>query len=402
MLVQIATRDAGQKESAAREARRDTWASLRPRAAHVYVENRCHLKCEHCYESEESHPPAQHGALSVDEYADLFDELASLGVLYLTLSGGEIFLRRDLFDIVAEARKRRFAVTLFTSGTHINEAKADRIAELKVTRVEITIYSHDPEVHDRFTGAKGSWARSVRALELLAARGVQTKLKFNLMTFNVDHIDDIIALAERVGADWQFDPTVKPKLDGDRSPLRFAVPPDEIRRKVLSRPDLYAACRKHAPEDLCSGQASLLGHDDALCGAGRSHLAVGAAGELLACGFFAQPFGSLKEGSLTDQWLESQQLDAVRQATLNKMTSCPSCELNTTCSPCMAYSAVEHDGDMGQCASDSRQFAEAVHGLTVRRVDANRKMSAGRSLPLLGNQTFEPPPAKPDAINLEP
>src|SRR5690606_21250906 len=102
-----------------RTANADRWQDIRPRTAQIYVENRCNLKCNHCYESEESHPPEQY-AMSVDDYAKLFDELADLGVLYLTFTGGEIFLRRDMLDIIELARKKRFSVTLFTSGTLIN------------------------------------------------------------------------------------------------------------------------------------------------------------------------------------------------------------------------------------------------------------------------------------------
>ena len=74
-----------------------------------------------------------------------------MGVLWLTFSGGEVFLRRDFLDIVALARKKRFSVTVYSSGTLINEKKADRLAELKVSRIELSIYSHDPALHDEFT-----------------------------------------------------------------------------------------------------------------------------------------------------------------------------------------------------------------------------------------------------------
>ena len=119
-----------------------------PTAALIYVINKCHLKCDHCYESETSHPT--HHQLSLDDYDRIFDQLADMGVLWLTFSGGEVFLRRDFLDIVALARKKRFSVTVYSSGTLINEKKADRLAELKVSRIELSIYSHDPALHDEF------------------------------------------------------------------------------------------------------------------------------------------------------------------------------------------------------------------------------------------------------------
>lgn len=353
---------------------------VRPTTALVYVENACHLKCEHCYESEESHPKEH--ALSLDDYAKIFDGLANIGVLDLTLSGGEIFLRRDLFDIVKLARDRRFNVALFTSGTLINAEKADKIAALNVAEVQITVYSPDPAVHDRFTQIPRSHERSVRALELLRDRGVRTVLKTNVMTFNVDALDGLITLAKSVGALYQFDPTVRPKMDGDRSPLRFAVSPEELRRKVFNRPDLTPAFQRLSPGELCRGDASVLRDEDTMCGAASDTLSVGADGGLYACSFYPVPAGNVRATSVEDIWFGSPQLEEVRSKSLGQMSGCSSCGFRSTCSPCMAYGLIEND-DLGGCNSASRQAAEALNLMAQKKERANEKMERGRPLPLV-------------------
>lgn len=385
------------KSADLKKERRAKWKHLRPRNALIYVENRCHMKCDHCYESSESHPPA-HG-MSLDEYKKLFDELADLGVLRLTLTGGEVFLRRDLFEIIAAARERRFDVELFTSGTHIDETKAKRLKELNVSKVEITIYSHMSNVHDDFTHIPGSHGRSVAALRYLHEAGVATALKANLMTFNIDHIDGLIELAESLNATWSLDPTVKPKMNGDRSPLRFALSPDVLRKKVLSRPELYSAFRRLAPDDLCDGRTGILTDGDHMCGAGRGTLAIGADGGVLPCGFFPTAAGNIKEESLDDIWFSSSFMDDVREQTFGKMTACTSCDVKSSCGPCMAYSVVE-SGDIGGCATSSRQLAEAATLLAQKKVQKNTSMERGRGLPLL-NDAFEVP-MNPPRLNTEP
>lgn len=385
---------------AAREERKARWQHLRPTQAHITIENRCHLKCEHCFETEATHPAEHAYALTLADYERLFDELAEIGVLYVTLTGGEIFLRKDLFEIIDAARQRRFAVTLYTSGTPITPDKADRLAALKVHEVQVSIYSHDPAVHDRFTGTEGSHAKSVRALRLLNERGVRTLLKSNVMTFNVEHLDELIALATSVGADYQLDPTVKPKMNGDRSPLRFAVPPEVVQRLVYSRPELYAAFRRRAPEEYCTGEASLLDPKGHICGAGYAAISVGAEGGVYACNFFPEPAGNLlKDGSLSDIWYGAVQLDGVRKTTFDKMHSCSSCQLNTTCMPCMAYSLVENDDHLG-CSTPAKEGAEQLRALAEARVRSERKMARGTALPLVGEQTAPPPPLKSGAVGL--
>ena len=184
MLIQI-----GSKKSSA--VLRD-YSHVKPvtyaNSALVYVEHKCHLACKHCYESEETHPTGNR--LSVDDYKKIFAELKKLGVMYLAISGGEIFLRRDVLDIVAEARRQRFWVKLLTSGTHINEAKAKRIKELKVGRVEVSLYSSKAEAHDDFTQRPGSHGRTQNAVKILQKYGVPTVVKTNIMPFNIDDLED--------------------------------------------------------------------------------------------------------------------------------------------------------------------------------------------------------------------
>lgn len=385
-------------EARAEEERRARWAGLHARSALVYVENRCHLKCEHCYESEESHPT--HLKMSADDYERVFDELAGIGVLRLALTGGEIFLRKDILDIVAHAKQRRFFLTLYTSGTLIDEKKADRLAELKVNEVHISVYSHEPEVHDRFTGVQGSHAKSVRALQLLNERGITTVLKSNLTTFNVDSFDELTALATSLGAEWQLDPTVRARMDGDTLPLQYALSPEQLRRKVLSRPDLAAHFRQRSAEQVCEGMHPMTDDGNVMCAAAQSTLAVGADGSVLACGFFPVAAGNLKERSLADIWYGSEQLDQVRRKRFETMTACPTCDVKSTCSPCMAQSVVEH-GDMGACNDTSRRLAEGLRDMAHHKARANEKMSKGRSLPLVETR-FEPPGPRGRALTVEP
>jgi radical SAM protein with 4Fe4S-binding SPASM domain len=376
-------------EAKARQERAARWKDLRPSSVTLYLENGCNLRCQHCYETEESHPKQDH--LLLADYERIFDELVEMGVLFLHFTGGEIFLNREAMDIFRAAKKRRFSMTIFTSGTLLNEKKIDALAEIAPRSVEISLYSHDPKVHDNFTQIPGSHAKSVRALRMLADRGITTVLKSNLMTFNGDHIDELIALAKELGADFQFDPTVKPRMNGNRDPLRFALSPDEIRRKVLNRPDLFAAFEKNTPDDYCHGDASLLANDSILCGAARGIISIGADGGVYACGFFPTEGGTLKNHSLKDIYYGSAQFDSIRQTTFDKMTACQSCDVKSTCKPCMAYGQVEH-GDHRECATASHTLASAIALQSEMQLKNNAKMNHGRPLPLLNAQDFSRAP----------
>lgn len=366
----------------------DRWADVFPTFAHLYVDNACNLKCKHCYESDVSHPPDRASQLTFDEYRTLFDELKALGVLVVTFSGGEPFLRRDLLDLVDLARQKRFAVRIYTSGTLINAAKADRIAAANVSEVQISLYSADAEVHDAFTQVPGSWARSVEALRLLNARGVKTVLKATVMRLNIDALPAIKTLAHSLGARCELDPLLHPKMDGDESPLEQLVPPDELARKFFDQPQLVQVMKGHDLDDVCTGVAAR-GHDTPNCAAARSIVTIGAKGEVAPCALFPVDGGSIRDHSLSDIWFRSTLFDQVRATTFGRMKTCTSCSVKSTCDPCMAYGLVENDDHLA-CNVGSLNVATALRTHAERRHKSERKMANGRSLPVLDREHARP------------
>jgi len=78
-----------------------------PLSVHVDLTMRCNERCVHCYRVIEDRPE-----LTTAEVKALLADLARAGTLYLTFSGGEIFLRPDLFELIAEAKRLRFDLRL--------------------------------------------------------------------------------------------------------------------------------------------------------------------------------------------------------------------------------------------------------------------------------------------------
>jgi len=142
-----------------------------PLSVQVDLTYRCNERCVHCYLDHEDH-----GEMTTGEITSLFDQLADAGVLFLTLSGGEILMRKDFFEILEHARARTFSVKLKTNAVMIRRKEAERIRSLGVHAVQISIYSHRPEVHDLITRIPGSFERSVRAIRFLRASGLNVTI----------------------------------------------------------------------------------------------------------------------------------------------------------------------------------------------------------------------------------
>jgi len=78
--------------------------------------------------------------LSTEEIKDFLRQAAKEGSLFLTLTGGEPMLRKDLWEILEYARSLQFITNIITNGTLMNETFADNILNLGIIKVDISIY----------------------------------------------------------------------------------------------------------------------------------------------------------------------------------------------------------------------------------------------------------------------
>src|SRR6267154_1812905 len=187
-----------------------------PLSVQLDLTYRCNERCIHCYLDHHDH-----GEMTTAEIKDLLDQMAEAGVFYLTISGGEILMRRDFFEILEHARARTFCVKLKTNGVLIRKKEAERLRALGVETVQISIYSHRPEVHDAITKMPGSFRQSIDAVRFLRTQGLTVTLANVLMVQNAHDYLGVKALAAELDAKFTVDPTITPMMDGDRSILKL-------------------------------------------------------------------------------------------------------------------------------------------------------------------------------------
>src|SRR5215472_17813435 len=196
-----------------------------PFSVQIDLTYRCNERCVHCYLDHNDH-----GEMTTDEIKRVLAEMADAGVFVMTFSGGEIFLRKDFFEILEYARyELHFCVKLKTNAIMIREQEAARLREIGVESIQISIYSHRPEVHDAITLVSGSLKRSIAAAKFLKSQGLRVIFANVLMVQNMRDYPDVRALAEELGVECTIDPTVTPMMDGDRSNLSLGVGNAELR-----------------------------------------------------------------------------------------------------------------------------------------------------------------------------
>jgi len=125
---------------------------------------RCNLKCPGCYAGEYE----QDEGLPFELIDRILTECKELGMYFNTMSGGEVFTRKDIFDIWKKHDDMYFQV--YTNGTMINEKVADKLAELGNVAPMISLEGFEKETDER--RGKGTFARIMKAMDLLRERGL--------------------------------------------------------------------------------------------------------------------------------------------------------------------------------------------------------------------------------------
>jgi MoaA/NifB/PqqE/SkfB family radical SAM enzyme len=170
-----------------------------PMGGSLEVTQRCNNKCVHCYNNlAAGDKTALENELSLDEHCRIIDEIAGFGCLWLLLTGGEIFLRKDFLDIYTHAKQKGLLITLFTNGTLITPNIADYLAELPPFSIEITLYGNTQKTYESITGVPGSYDRCLNGIRLLMERSLPLKLKTMAIAQNKHEIFDL--LSESIGS----------------------------------------------------------------------------------------------------------------------------------------------------------------------------------------------------------
>jgi len=338
-----------------------------PLSVQLDLTYRCNERCVHCYLDHDDH-----GEMTTAEIKHLLDEMAEAGVFILTLSGGEIFLRKDFFDLLEHARRLMFCVKLKTNAVLIREREAARLRDLNVESVQISIYSHRPEVHDAITLIPGSLKRSVDAIRFLKSQGLKVIIANVLMTQNMQDYPGVRALAAELGVECTLDPTVTPMMDGNRSTVALGVDQGALRqvfRDTALVGDVDEFCAVPAP----AGEDEM---ESTPCSAGHTACYVSPYGEVFPCVQFPLPTGNVRQQRFVDIWRHSEQMNDVRSIRLKDLTTCPSCSHAGTCTRCPGLAFME-----GNMRGPSTQDCEKSFARTgIPSANMLAKKSAGASL----------------------
>lgn len=254
---------------------------------------RCNLRCVMCYTDCFNRPDKIREELTTTEIFRIMDEIADAGCIELALTGGEPLARPDFFDIYEHAKARGFLLTLLTNGTLITEDVADRLASLPPVCIEISLHGMTTRIFEQVTQGSGSFARCMRAIELLCDRKLPLLLKTTAMTVNRDEVlaikrfvNGLQARGHRVG--YKLGETLCLTLDGSDEPGLLALTDEELEDLNRQDAELWT--------EACGPQPSEMKP----CTSGMQRFHIDAYGQLQLCSGNRSQSYDLRGGSFTE------------------------------------------------------------------------------------------------------
>jgi len=298
---------------------------------HLELTYRCNLKCVHCYCVEDK----KRQELSYGEITGLLDQLAEAGGFFLTLTGGEVFTREDFFDIAFYAKRKNFAIRVFTNGTLIDETIADRLAELNPLSVEFSLYGTNADVHDGVTKVEGSFEKLRKAIGLMKERNIAIFLKTVVMKSNLKECEGLLRLGKELGAHSRLNFEMAPRNDGSTKPLEYRLDEDELFEFVSGDiPERWEYIDIPSHGEAVQKQA---------CSPARNGCAISPYGDVHPCAQLLLPIGNVREKRFHEIWnSDLEALSYIRSIkTFRDIKGCADCRDLWLCRRCHGLAYLE-------------------------------------------------------------
>ncbi|MEZ4265050.1 MAG: radical SAM protein [Myxococcota bacterium] len=289
---------------------------------HLDLLYQCDLDCEHCYLDDKSTR-----VLPTSFWRGVIDQMADMQVFTIHMSGGELFLRPDAFELIAHARARGLYVHVKTHGGRLDDAGAQRLVALGVSSVQISYYSHRPDVHDTITRRPGSHVATLATLTALARAGANVIAACVAMDRNQADLAATQAQMHALGIAFRVGGTVRVAQSGADFP-RGTAPSAEALVDI--------AAFRDGPLDPCAPESDSAEQGDrTICGAGHLSLYVDPEGQVTPCVTWPQPIGDLTRGeTLAEIWQRSPALARIRALRQRDLATCMTCEHRAICDIC--------------------------------------------------------------------
>lgn len=296
----------------------------------VYIEitRACNLQCIHCYDNAGE---VRDKELGTNDFLKLIDNLADIGLTDIVLTGGEPFMRKDIFQIINAINRKNIRFSIFTNALLITPSIVDKLVEYSPEFIAISLDGSDASVHERIRG-KNTFDKTINAIKLIKSKGLKVRINHTLTSKSITQLDNFMKLMK----DLQIDDIFFDRFDslGRGKEQEDLVIPVEQGYEIKSMLDKYS---KNENVNISSYEAidnTIIADNGNLCGVGITSCYIKADGELTFCPVMSSEeyssVGDVLKSDIITLW-NSEKWNELRHSSVQKISQCSTCSDKSVC-----------------------------------------------------------------------
>lgn len=292
----------------------------------------CSEKCIHCYNigatrnnKEKSHRNVENG-LKLEEYKKIIDQLYDGGCFRISLTGGDPFSNKYIWEIIEYIYTKGIAFDIYTNALGL-VGNVEKLLSFYPRLMSISLYSENPTDHDFITRVPKSWEKTTSVMEELGKYAVPMDIKACIMRTNIKSYQGVRDIARKVGGVALFEASLNDSIDGDKCVSTYLRLTPEEYNIILRDKNIGLYVGKEVP---MYGKQF---HDPEkpICDGGRDAICIDPEGYVMPCTAF-----HLKLGNLRSQTIKEILDTPIMKAWLDsKLSDCKECLTHDYCDYCI-------------------------------------------------------------------
>ena len=311
----------------------------------IEVTARCNERCIHCYIPNEKKNEGQDMELSL--ILRVLDEAKAMGTLQVTLSGGELFMHKEIATILRHARNNDFSISILSNLILLTDEHVTLLKEINPSIVQVSLYSMKAEEHDAITQVKGSFVKTKNAIERLVEANIPLQISCPVMKLNRTSYKDVLIYANKLRTKAQTDFIMMAQADQNVNNLAQRISIDETAELITDMlqfdQDYIDTTIQQEPKSVDIEKYK----NSPVCGVGVDNICLTSNGDYYPCaGWQGLILGNAYKQSLKEIWETSEPIKQLRKITNSSFPECIICEAKDYCAMCLVRNYNENNGDM--------------------------------------------------------
>jgi len=345
---------------------------------HIELTSRCNESCVHCYIPHEN----KLHDIEPELFYGVLVQCREMGVLGITLSGGEPLIHKHFPDFLRKLKEYDFSISIFSNLTLLNDDIITEMKDSRISGIHVSLYSMRPEIHDAITKVPGSFFKTLDAILLLIKNNIPVTISCPTMKQNKDDYIGVLSWAREHRVRAVTDYIMMARYDHTTDNLDNRLSLDEIEKlvgEIISNDDKY---QKELLSDSIGQNDQLDTGNDSVCVACMISLCMVSNGNIYPCaGWQSYVCGNVKDTPLREIWERSEGIKYLRDLRKRDFPECLHCADKEFCSMCMVRNANENQdmsaiGTLGDPLKINKHFCKVAKLNRKIVLDWKKKLAA--------------------------